>query len=341
MDALCRVVLFLFVCGNGNTSAMTCTPKETNQDSYENSVHAENAYANFSYRLTTSRMNETSEDSNFRIEVKLYDAGTLRTACVCLWLSRNDPVCKILWNDSICEADTSEMHFSLLIKRTYTNITWVCFQQNYAPVVLKQRTLQVTYSPKITALHVNGQDVNGTHVGEQHQEVNISCYFTNGSPLVSIRILDDTGHTLSSTTHGQGPLMLSLGIYHCQDNWPVIRCEALGSEINRSVAIVVRCPPQLSYMTSQIADLKTIQDGGMTFAMKSYTGDIRKCLMTQVQSRSSAREVKCDVRGHPPQFTLTLRPFNESWIGEGIWTLQVMNELGASSITFHLINNTG
>lgn len=120
------------------------TPKETNQDSYENSVHAENTYANFSYRLTTSRMNETSEDSNFRIEVKLYEAGTLRTACVCLWLSRNDPVCKILWNDSICEADTSEMHFSLLIKRTYTNITWVCFQQNYAPVVLKQRTLQVT-----------------------------------------------------------------------------------------------------------------------------------------------------------------------------------------------------
>lgn len=100
-------------------------------------------------------------------------------------------------------------------------------------------------------------------------------------------------------------------------------------------------PPQLSYMTSQIADLKTIQDGGMTFAMKSYTGDIRKCLMTQVQSRSSAREVKCDVRGHPPQLTLTLRPFNESWIGEGIWTLQVMNELGASSITFHLINTTG
>lgn len=104
-------------------------------------------------------------------------------------------------------------------------------------------------SPKITALHVNGQDVNGTHVGEQHQEVNVSCYFTNGSPLVSIRILDDTGHTLSSTTHGQGPLTLSLGVYHCQDNWPVIRCEALGSEINRSVAIVVRCEFIIFYST--------------------------------------------------------------------------------------------
>lgn len=94
---------------------------------------------------------------------------------------------------------------------------------------------------KITGLRVNGEAVNGTHLADENQEVNISCFFTNGNPLVSIRILDNTGHTLSSTKHGDGPLALSLGVYQCQDVWPVIRCEASGSESNRSVAILVRC----------------------------------------------------------------------------------------------------
>lgn len=112
-------------------------------ETYENSVCVENTYTDFNYQLTSGII-ENSEHSDFRIEIKLCEAGTPNTACRCLWISNNAPACKSLRNDSICEADQSKMRISLLVKRTYTDIKWVCFKQNYAPAVLKQIALQVT-----------------------------------------------------------------------------------------------------------------------------------------------------------------------------------------------------
>lgn len=97
----------------------------------------------------------------------------------------------------------------------------------------------------------------------------------------------------------------------------------------------------MSYITEQVTDVQEILTEGLTLAMKSYTRNIRKCLMTQVQPSTSTREVKCEVSGHAPWFKLTLSSFDESWIGKGVWTLHVVSEQGDSSITFHLVNSTG
>lgn len=94
---------------------------------------------------------------------------------------------------------------------------------------------------KITGLQVNGQEVNQTRVIDETEEVSVSCFFTNGNPLVSVRLMDDTGRAQSSTTHGQGPLILSLGQFRCQDVWPTIKCEAPQSEHNQSVVIFGKC----------------------------------------------------------------------------------------------------
>lgn len=94
-------------------------------------------------------------------------------------------------------------------------------------------------------------------------------------------------------------------------------------------------------MTTQVLNLKTILSEGLTIAMKSYTSEIRNCLMTQTQPLTSTREVNCEVKGLAPEFRLTVTFLNDSWIGEGIWTLLVISELGDSSITFQLFNNTG
>lgn len=94
---------------------------------------------------------------------------------------------------------------------------------------------------KITDLFLNEKEANGTHLVDENEDVNISCFFINGNPPVSIRMVDGTGHTLSSMRHGQGPLTLSLGVVHCHNVWPTIRCEAPGSELNISVVILVKC----------------------------------------------------------------------------------------------------
>lgn len=63
--------------------------------------------------------------------------------------------------------------------------------------------------------------------------------------------------------------------------------------------------------------------------------------MAQVQPETMTKEVNCEVSGHAPKFTLTLSFIDKSWIGEGTWTVQVMSEMGPSSITFQLFNSKG
>lgn len=87
---------------------------------------------------------------------------------------------------------------------------------------------------------VNGHHVNGTHIIYHDQIVNITCSYINGNPPVIIRMADASGHTMSSTQE-EGPLTMFWGKVQCNEVWPTIRCEAPGSELNRSVVILVRC----------------------------------------------------------------------------------------------------
>ncbi|XP_025099931.1 uncharacterized protein LOC112567456 [Pomacea canaliculata] len=215
---------------------------------------------------------------------------------------------------------------------------WELYRHNSAPRVVKLTSLHVRYPANVTGLQVNGQEVNQTRVIDEKQEVIVSCFFTNGNPLVSVRLMDDTGRAQSSTTHGQGPLTLSLGQFRCQDVWPTIKCEAPESERNRSV--VIFGPPQFLHTDTQVLALRRVLQEGLTLRLRSYTSDIKKCHMTRLSPQPAYIEVTCGLAGSAPEFNLTLRFTADSYIGEGIWMLHAITEAGSSNITFMIINNT-
>lgn len=100
----------------------------------------------------------------------------------------------------------------------------------------------LTDLPEITQINVNGERVNGSRVViAENQEVIVSCAFINGNPPVSIFMVNDTEQTLHVTNSKNGLLTQSLGVYYCQDGLRTIRCEAPGSKVNKSVAILVKC----------------------------------------------------------------------------------------------------
>lgn len=113
-----------------------------NQTLSEEANAKENTLANFTYPLI-ARTSETS-NSAFVIEVKVCENGTPFSACNCRWLYEKVLVCRSQKFNSTCKADNSEMHFSLLIKRTYSDVMWELLRQNYTPLLLKHSKLQVT-----------------------------------------------------------------------------------------------------------------------------------------------------------------------------------------------------
>ncbi|XP_025100814.1 uncharacterized protein LOC112568032 isoform X2 [Pomacea canaliculata] len=332
-NAVCWMILLLVFQDNKASSIIKCERTDNNLTYYENSVHAENTYADFSHPLT-------SGDSDFRIEIKLCENGTLAAqgVCKCRWISGQGPVCKNLTNDSICGADNSTMRFSLLIKSEYSDVLWIFFKQNATAVVLKHTTLHVTYPSKITGMYVNGEEINDTHLLDENREVNVSCLFTRGSPPLNVCLVSDTGQE-QSICREEGPLTLSLGVYKCDDMWPTVRCEAPGSELNRSVAILFKCLRIFSDTISQVLDLTKFI--GLTFRLKSYTNNSIKCTMALASLHPQSLELFCELSGKVPDFNLTLGfGDNKSRITEGNWTLKVTNEQGNASISFVLCNTT-
>lgn len=127
---------------------------------------------------------------------------------------------------------------------------------------------------KITGLRVNGHETNGTYLTNENQEVKISCSFTNGNPPVGVRIVDGSSNILSSTKHEEDLLVLSLGAYRCHEVWPTIRCEAPGSELNRSVSIFVKC--KFEFLLTKLYVLNKINTSSIRwqFKAKSLSSEI-------------------------------------------------------------------
>ncbi|XP_025100584.1 uncharacterized protein LOC112567915 [Pomacea canaliculata] len=328
-------VLFLQI---GTATAYACVILGANQTPHEEITIEENTQANFSFQL---RLERSITESAFVIEIKMSENGKYYDACRCRWLSKNNGVCKNQRNVSICETDSYEMRFSLLVQRSYGDIIWELYTTNCTPLTLRKTKLQVTYSAKVTGLEVDGQEVNETYLVEDNQKVNISCSFTNGNPPVSVRLMDDIGSALNSSKHKEGPLTLIIGMFRCSEVWPTVRCEAAGSKLNRSVTILGRCLPQLSHIGSQLVALPKVLKEGLKLRLRSYTSDIRNCLVTKLPPQPTTKKVTCELSGRIPNFSLTMRFAGEMLIDEGIWILHAITELGFSNITFVLINNTG
>ncbi|XP_025101767.1 uncharacterized protein LOC112568608 [Pomacea canaliculata] len=298
---------------------------------FENLTLMENTSADLTCEL------KTENNDTFRIEVKICEAGSFYPVCVCRWFS-NGSKCTNGRNISMCEADSMEMRISIRVRRNFSDVLWELLEQNSTPVLLRHTKLQVTYPPEIIQLTVNGQEVNGKFITKENQKFTITCSYTNGNPPVYIRMFNNTGHVFRSTNNREGTLVTFLSVY-CRDMWPTVSCEAPGSKLNKSVTILVKCLPQLFYMSSQSVDLKGAATG-LTLGLKSYTSDIKSCLMTSLHDQSIAREVICELSGSAPEFNLTLRVAKESWLEEGIWMLHVMTELGFSNITVNITNTT-
>ncbi|PVD27292.1 hypothetical protein C0Q70_12447 [Pomacea canaliculata] len=230
------------------------------------------------------------------------------------------------------------MRMSLLVRRMYSEVVWELLENNSLPVVLNHTKLQVNYRPQITQLMVNDDQANRTHTVDEKQEVNISCFFSNGNPPSNISMLDDNGNTLSSSSDREGYLVLSRE-FRCHDVWPTIHCQAPGSELNRSMSILVRCLPELSFFAAQVANWTSVLQG-LTLRFKSHTSNISKCLMTELYSGHTSRNVTCTLSGRAPEFNLTLHFGEETWIRPGNWTLDITTEFGITNITFELINDT-
>lgn len=92
-------------------------------------------------------------------------------------------------------------------------------------------------------------------------------------------------------------------------------------------------------MSGESVDLTSVATG-LTLGLKSYTSDIKSCLMTSLHDQSITREVICELSGSAPEFNLTFSVANESWLGEGVWMLRVITELGVSNITVNITNTT-
>lgn len=118
-------------------------PINAKHTSYEEISVAENTSVVFSHKVTPATR-ETFEDSSFNVEIKLCEKETFHIVCWCRWISNSNGVCKNQTISSVCEADKSEMRFTLFVKRTYSDIVWELFRQNSTPLVLKYSKLQVT-----------------------------------------------------------------------------------------------------------------------------------------------------------------------------------------------------
>lgn len=57
---------------------------------------------------------------------------------------------------------------------------------------------------------------------------------------------------------------------------------------------------------------------GVTLALKSYTSDITKCLLTKVYPKYISKNVTCEVSGNVPMFNLTLKPAEELYLNREI-----------------------
>lgn len=93
--------------------------------------------------------------------------------------------------------------------------------------------------PKVTSLTLDGQEVGGDYLIYENQKVTVVCSFDKGNPSTFFRLLDKIGLEKKSTRY-EGQISQSFAV-QCEDDWPSVRCEGIGSEYNRSVSLLVRC----------------------------------------------------------------------------------------------------
>ncbi|XP_025103248.1 uncharacterized protein LOC112569626 isoform X3 [Pomacea canaliculata] len=238
----------------------------------------------------------------------------------------------------ISSVRTWEMKISQLLTRSITAIYLDIMNKTLHRQTVLLIPIDVIYPSKVTNLTVDGQEVNSTHLINEG-EVNVCCSFKRGNPPAVFNLLNMNGMEIANkedksamqTKSGEEHLKVSLSV-RCQDDWPTVRCEGSGSEINRSVSFLVRCAPQ--FVDGPVT-LVSLQLEKVTFRVKAHTTIFNKCSLTPTPSQDTfIPKVKCNLSGEPPNLVLKLHP--EENIYQGIWKITLGNEIGYDITTVNI-----
>ncbi|XP_025100483.1 uncharacterized protein LOC112567849 isoform X2 [Pomacea canaliculata] len=199
----------------------------------------------------------------------------------------------------------------------------------------KELKLNVLYPPSVTSLTMNGLEVNGDHLIDEG-EINISCSFDQGNPHSNFLLLSEQGkemNALRAEKYLNGSLLIS-----CHLDWPTIRCEGNGSNVNRSVSLLVRCCPQFKSKYPKVTTNKTHEN--WTFHVRSHAKEIKNCLLTPMSLKENAsKDVNCTLIGDPPEMLLTVALDKEDIEKERKWALKFSNERGFSDpLVFRIVS---
>lgn len=97
-----------------------------------------------------------------------------------------------------------------------------------------------TDSPNVTSLTVDGHEVSGVHLLNENMEAVVNCYFDQGNPPTTFRLVNQIGQEVSSASTGRH-FTHPVRVHRCSHPWPTLHCEGDGSKQNRSVKFLVRC----------------------------------------------------------------------------------------------------
>ncbi|XP_025100854.1 uncharacterized protein LOC112568051 [Pomacea canaliculata] len=338
---------FSLLLSQAGVLAITCVSQDPNERRQEK----ENSLTNVTSSFTIKEGSEYSS-SKFKVFFEVCEGSKSRPHCMFVWEKEFRNISVLNWSPgemTMCSAKhlivsastfIVDVQISLPVKRSF-NLMMLSVADNeetFKP--LRVIGLVVTYKPKVTSLTVDGHEVDGDHLISEGKNVTVACSFDNGNPPAPFHLLDKSGQILRNTSN-EGNVSYSFAV-RCEDDWPIIGCEGAGSEFNRSVSFLVRCPPQFLKNSTTITNLDP--SGSLTLVVKSHTAAVNGCLLTPLSSEDKAtREVSCTLQGTKPNLLLNLHFQNES-IANGNWILTLRSESGSANTTLRIIkrqNETG
>ncbi|XP_025101242.1 uncharacterized protein LOC112568256 [Pomacea canaliculata] len=313
---------FAFICGMTNISEIL--------------PEREGSFTNITYLLNATERSAFSGSTSILYEVCVNN--TLTVQCEFEWTEGSSHPSLEKWgpgDDVVCSYEpryldnsmvTWEMKISQLVSRSLSVMQLYLENKTHnskTKKIIRRIHIAIVYPPQVTSLTVDGQEVNGTHLINDSQKVNISCSFDKGNPPVTFILVDNNGKEL---VRGSGPLTYSL-LVHCEDDWPTVRCEGNGSKQNRSVSFLVMCPPK--FTENSIKIVHSIELDNITLQVKADTKEVDNCLLTSVPSEDNVTiKVSCTLTGHPPDLALSFSLSKRISSIHGIWMLTLLNKRG-------------
>nr|KAG5689447.1 hypothetical protein BaRGS_026008 [Batillaria attramentaria] len=152
---------------------------------------------------------------------------------------------------------------------------------------------------------------------------------TNHTPRHGIEL------TGSKSTEGQ--IRHTFHPVKCEDAG-TIRCEAPAASQNKSVQLLVKCPPIVESPEKEVRIMEG-KETKLKVEVLSYTRDINQCKIRSMNQMPESAHRPCEissVSGTLPYLTLTVRLDNVRKEDEGQWQLELTNDAGTAHYKFFI-----